>query len=270
MVKVNGQWKHTRTEIETMSRSMKGKPSWCKGKKRPPFSEVWIERLSESHRGYVMTVAAKQKISESLKGRPAWNKGVPAWNKGLTKETDERVKRNSEAKRGKSTWIKGTHLSVETKEKISKGNKGKQITIETREKLSRSHKGKRLGAKNHMYGKHHTVETRRKMSDSHLGRYLGPESPRWIDGRSFLPYSAEFTRQLKELIRQRDNYQCQRCGCSQLENMEKLSAHHIDYNKKNCLPSNLISLCRRCNVLVNQNRDYWENCFITKLEERGF
>ncbi len=83
----------------------------------------------------------------------------------------------------------------------------------------------------------------------------------WKGGKSFEPYTAEFNRQLKDLIRQRDKHKCQKCGCPEIENAEKLSIHHIDYNKNNCLPSNLIALCRRCNGAVNHNREIWEVYF---------
>lgn len=64
------------------------------------------------------------------------------WNKGLTKETDERVKRNAESKIG-------FRHSEETKQKISESKKGqvpwmkgKKHTDESRQKLSLSHIGK--------------------------------------------------------------------------------------------------------------------------------
>lgn len=37
--------------------------------------------------------------------------------------------------------------------------------------------------------------------------------------------------------------------------------HHINYNKRNNNPSNLISLCRRCHSKTNFNREYWLNYF---------
>ena len=74
-------------------------------------------------------------------------------------------------------------------------------------------------------------------------------------------YGAEFDSALKEQIRFRDNYKCQICGCSQLENGKQLDVHHIDYNKKNCNWNNLISLCIGCHRKTNGNRDYWENYF---------
>lgn len=41
----------------------------------------------------------------------------------------------------------------------------------------------------------------------------------------------------------------------------KPKRNHIDYNKKNCNPKNLITLCRKCHSKTNSNRDYWINYF---------
>ena len=41
----------------------------------------------------------------------------------------------------------------------------------------------------------------------------------------------------------------------------KLKKNHIDYDKKNCNPENLITLCNHCNIKVNKNRDYWTKHF---------
>lgn len=96
---------------------------------------------------------------------------------------------------------------------------------------------------------------------------IGENSPSWQGGKSFEPYTVEFNETLKEQIRLRDGYRCQKCGCPEIENKEKLSIHHIDYNKENCLPFNLISLCNRCNAAVNKNRKYWERHFRKKLKK---
>lgn len=82
-------------------------------------------------------------------------KGRIPWNKGLTKETDERIKKFSESKKGK------TH-SEETKRKISENNAkywlGKKRSKETIKKMSEANKGKIL-----------SEETKRKMSESRKG-----------------------------------------------------------------------------------------------------
>jgi len=93
----------------------------------------------------------------------------------------------------------------------------------------------------------------------------GDTHPMYIDGRSFLPYCFKFNKELKELIRNRDNRTCQ--YCSQKENDEKLCVHHIHYDKENCNPD-LIALCRICNIKANTNRKQWEIIFMNKLNDR--
>lgn len=115
----------------------------------------------------------------------------------------------------------------------------------------------RTGKNNPAYGKLLPQERKDKIRRTLQGQMVGEKNPAYIDGRSFEPYLAEFSDELKELIRLRDGYKCQKCGCPEIENGEKLSVHHIDYDKKNCLPSNLISLCRRCNAEVNKDRKHW-------------
>jgi len=87
--------------------------------------------------------------------------------------------------------------------------------------------------------------------------------PNYIDGRSLTPYPTEFNSKLKDFIRDRDNHICQNpdCNCTEKQNRKALDVHHIDYNKENCLPENLISLCSICNVKANYNRDYYYALF---------
>jgi len=112
-----------------------------------------------------------------------------------------------------------------------------------------------------MRGKKHNTETIEKMSKAHKGKlsYMfgktGALSPNWRGGKSFEPYSLDWTRTLRQSIRERDKYTCQICGEKQGD--RALSVHHIDYNKENCNPNNLISVCIRCHVKTNYNRDYW-------------
>ena len=54
----------------------------------------------------------------------------------------------------------------------------------------------------------------------------------------------------------RDKRKCILCEKTELENKEKLSVHHIDYDKTNNNPINLISLCRMCHIKEhNKKRD---------------
>ena len=91
--------------------------------------------------------------------------------------------------------------------------------------------------------------------------FNGKNNPNWRDGISFEEYGAEFDNALKEQIRFRDRYKCRICGCSQIENGRQLDVHHKDYNKKNSVPKNLISLCQHCHIKTNYNRKYWKKYF---------
>ncbi len=155
--------------------------------------------------------------------------------------------------------LMGQRLSpaTEFKKGIIPWNKGK-----TKKEFSQlSNSGVKKGNIPWNKEKHHTEEANRKNREAHMGS----KNVCWKGGKSFEPYTTEFNRQLKELIRQRDNYQCQKCGCSERENIQKLCIHHIDYIKENCLPSNLTSLCKSCNIKVNSNREYWTNYFQAKM-----
>lgn len=88
----------------------------------------------------------------------------------------------------------------------------------------------------------------------------------WKGGISNNPYPDEWGDYLRESIRNRDNYICKECGIHQDELkgiFKKLDVHHIDYDKDNCNPNNLISLCRICHAKTNFNREYWKNYFMS-------
>lgn len=79
--------------------------------------------------------------------------------------------------------------------------------------------------------------------------------PNWQNGKSFEPYTIDWTESLRRSIRERDHYICQLCSKQQGDRVH--SVHHIDYDKKNCDPTNLITLCVGCNTKVNYNRNRW-------------
>ena len=86
-------------------------------------------------------------------------------------------------------------------------------------------------------GQKHTEETKIKISEANkgkpspmLGKHLSEESKRKISESRKGKYRA-------------------------------LNVHHIDYNKLNCMPNNLLSLCDKCHRKTNNNREYWTNYF---------
>ncbi len=107
-----------------------------------------------------------------------------------------------------------------------------------------------------------------KLSKEDPSWQSGENHPNWLNGISFEPYSPEFNKKLKEQIKKRDNYRCQLCGDfipKFVSQKRRLDVHHIDYNKKNNNPNNLISLCHFCNNSVNKNREDWTNYFQNKI-----
>jgi len=79
--------------------------------------------------------------------------------------------------------------------------------------------------------------------------------------REFSDYPDKFFR-IRLKILKRDNHTCQLCKRTSNE------VHHIDYNKENSKESNLISLCHKCNMKANFNRDYWYAYFSYLMEEK--
>jgi len=94
--------------------------------------------------------------------------------------------------------------------------------------------------------------------------HVGEKCYQWEGGKSFEPYTIDFSNRLKEAIRDRDNRICQLCGIKEEKLKRKLDVHHIDYDKKNCDESNLISLCRSCHGKTQKNKKYWTKHFKNK------
>jgi len=89
--------------------------------------------------------------------------------------------------------------------------------------------------------------------------------------KSFEIYPPEFNKGFKQQILERDNYTCQDPNCEHKSNT--LDAHHIDYDKKNNIPENVITLCRSCHMKTNgKNKrqyftEFYQNIMMGKLME---
>lgn len=86
------------------------------------------------------------------------------------------------------------------------------------------------------------------------GSILGQNNPNWRGGSS--EYPEEFSREFRHNIRKRDGFVCAMCGAS--ENSRLHDVHHINYRKEDTLPDNCITLCRKCHVVLQGNRDFWQ------------
>lgn len=154
--------------------------------------------------------------------------------------TRQRIgKASSIALLGNIPWNKGIKTGPNPEHSVRM--KGRKLTLAHIDKVRKALKGKR-----NALGTIRSEEFRRKVSQT-LGNNQG-----WI---SFKPYSFEWTSSLRRSIRERDKYLCN--ICSKYGN----NVHHIDYNKKNCNPNNLITLCRSCHSKTNHNREKWKKYF---------
>jgi hypothetical protein len=174
-------------------------------------------------------------------GQEAWNKGQPSpW---VTK-----------AKRGKAhTPEQGAKHAEALRRKYAAEphpSKGAVRTPAQRARMSEAQrKVARFGPANHFYGRKHADETRIRMGKR------GPENSHWRGGAATLPYGPEFTRKFKRLIRDRDGNRCVRCGATREEAGRTLDIHHLDHDKANNDPSNLVTACHACNMWASWNRD---------------
>lgn len=226
-----GYWKGKRLSKEhrkKLSEANKGKDGYWKGKH---FSEKHRREISRANKGHERSVETKQKMSEAKK-----DMNHPMYDKHLPENT-----RNKISKTLKELYKKQTHHMH-----------GKQLSEEIRKKISKTCES---------YWKKHP-DVRRKYSETEKGE----NNPNWHGGLSFEPYGVEFNESLKEQIRERDNHQCQICGISQDECFHQLDIHHVDYDKKNNNPKNLVSLCHSCHMRTNTNRSIWKTFFIKLIQ----
>lgn len=91
-------------------------------------------------------------------------------------------------------------------------------------------------------------------------------NPNWLGGISRQPYPFNWPL-ISRKIRKRDGRACLNPKCDKAS--KHITVHHIDYNKSNCDPANLISLCNACNSRVNYGREKWQEFFNRLQESRG-
>lgn len=113
-----------------------------------------------------------------------------------------------------------------------------------------------------------TDERVRKMSITILEGYQnGRDVHNKGVGNDSLYCDAWKDQEYKDDIMERDNFECQNPFC--YHTTFTLCVHHIDYDKGNCHPNNLISLCRSCHGKSNFNRDEWQNFYETGMVVNG-
>lgn len=100
----------------------------------------------------------------------------------------------------------------------------------------------------------------------HCVNITGPGNPSWKGGISQDPYCISWAdKELKHYIKERDGFKCLNPECNKISN--KLCIHHVNYNKKDCDPKNLITVCLSCNTKANKDRQWhisWYRAILAK------
>jgi hypothetical protein len=180
----------------------------------------------------------------------------------------------SQNKNGTLCSLECSHNSEKNKElgyKLGKSWKGKKKTNEHKENISKTkiRLKQNLGENNPNFGNKWSNYQKQQMSIKKQGhrkgikrpnqslRFSGKGNPNWQGGKSFEEYCPVWKdKEYKESILERDGNECLNPLC--YKTSEKLCIHHIDYDKKNCVPNNLITTCFSCNVRANFNREFWQ------------
>lgn len=197
--------------------------------KRKPFTKEHRKNIAKCQLGRKHSDEVRKKISKTKKG----------------------IKLSEEHKKKLSKAHKGKKHSEEHKRKVSEALKNRKLSEEQKERLRKLRTGIKL-----------SKETKKKMSEIARKRVEDGLNNFWRGGISYAPYTVDWTKTLKRSIRERDKYTCQICDKKQED--RTFSVHHIDYNKENCNPNNLITLCINCHSKTNHNRKYWIKYFNKK------
>ena len=202
-----------------------------------------------------------------------FSKGYTPWNKGKTIKNEPRLlkcrywlgKKNTNGfKKGQSAWNKGVAWSQEIKDKVSQAKKGKPSTFKGRKHTAKARKIIGEKAKGRTAWNKGTKGIMKPNSGSFTSEKMsGEKHPSWKGGVSRFPYAHTFTKKLKSKVKQRDNFTCILC-----QEKTDIVVHHIDYDKMNCDIGNLITLCRKCNSIVNFKRKYRKQYIQSLLQNK--
>jgi len=198
-----------------------------RGKLRPCLEET-KRKIAKGNTGKKRTQAVKEQMSRTRLGR----KAPPEWGRAISK-----------AKKGVCT------CTPEQSKAITESNRTRIVSEKTKERM-------RFASKDKPKSELHCLH----VSQALRGKYIGPLCSAWKGGLSKIIYGIGFTGFVKGQVRKRDGYACRVCGD---DPPKRLAVHHINYNKNDHRPENLILLCATCHTKTNFHRERW-----TKALER--
>jgi len=220
------------------------------------------KRIGTTMKKLLSQPAVREKMfKKAWKGRPhseetkkklsllRTGEGNGMYEKTVTKETINKILKSR----------KGYRHSEETKRKIGQANKKNKPSEKQREQISKTLKEYYKEHPGTFKGRTHTEKTKIKIKQAKKGQGRGCEGSNWQGGIACLPYAPGWTSYFIEKIRASDNHNCQNPTCKDPHPL--LDVHHIDYDKQNHDPQNLITLCKRCHGKTQKNREYWKKYY---------
>ena len=228
-----------------------------RGKKMPPCKQETKDKIGDANRGKKRSQEIKDMISENmieLWKDPEYKSDMidshnECWFNQVNRDrqSEKTIERFEDPKEREKTslgvkkYIKDNDISFEGENNNMYGKT-----------LSEEHKAILLKA---LTGREVSGETRIKLSC----RHQKISRDEWVDFIAQEPYCSIWTKEFKEMIKERDGYKCLNPDC--WKTSTKLCGHHVDYNKKNCNPWNIITTCLSCNSRANKNRSKWQKFY---------
>jgi hypothetical protein len=223
------------------------------------------------HNGRVMSDESIEKRKESLRKvwaregfKEKWRKQIKEmWKDPLFRKKQKDGMNRPEVIEKVRKQARENMQNPETKAKMIRTMKRKFSDPDFRKMISERTK---QGMKEKGYTSEVISElTKEGMKDLDLS---GPNSASWRGGLSYKGYCPTWNDQeVKEYILERDNHQCQNPYC--WGTTDRIARHHIDYDKENCVPENIITLCFSCNGRANKNRKYWRRLYRRMINEKS-
>jgi len=245
-------------------------------------------KISASNMGREPSKETREKLSRLAKERfknnphPCLGRKMSERHKSILSKLKLGVPRSEETKAKLSAAHKGKKLSEEHKTNIGKAGIGRIRSKKSIEKVAAFHRGrkrpKETGQKISKKAKIRWEDPneRLKFSEMMKKRYedgwnplvtwakenpdymIGKNNPRWKGGIARLPYAPIFgVKRYKDLLWARHGEVCMNPDCSGDHLDKSLFLHHIDHDKLNTWPENLIGVCCACNAMA-ESKETWD------------